>query len=270
MVPKLRMEARRLALGVAIVALAATVAAIGRQDDGRQAAPGKGRKVLVVWGGWEGHEPKRCVDLFVPWLVEQGFDVEVSNSLDAYADPARMKDVALIVQAVTMGTLSGAEEKGLLDAVRSGTGLAGWHGGLADSFRSNPAYELMVGGSFGAHPGGISDFDVRFTKHDDPITDGLTDFRMHSEQYYMLVDPNIEVLAKTTFTGQADPSVEGVVMPVVWKKLYGKGRVFNTTLGHVAADFDVSQAREIVKRGMLWAARIPGAGDDPKPANPYR
>ena len=264
------MEARRLGLGVAIVALAATAVAIGRQDGATQAAPGKGRKVLVVWGGWEGHEPKQCVDLFVPWLVEQGFDVEVSNSLDPYADPARMKDVALIVQAVTMGTLSGAQERGLLDAVRNGAGLAGWHGGLADSFRSNPAYELMVGGSFGAHPGGIIDYDVRFTKRDDPIAEGLTDFRMRSEQYYMLLDPHIEVLATTTFTGQADPSVEGVVMPVVWKKLYGKGRVFNTTLGHVAADFDVPQAREIVKRGMLWAARVPGAGDDPKPANPYR
>jgi len=270
MMTTLRRQARRRALGVALVALAATAVATGRQADERRAAPGKGRKVLVVWGGWEGHQPKQCVDLFVPWLVEQGFDVEISNSLDPYADPARMKDLALIVQAVTMGSLSGEQEKGLLDAVRGGTGLAGWHGGLADSFRSNPAYELMVGGSFGAHPGGIIDFDVRFTRRDDPITEGLSDFRMHSEQYYLLVDPNIEVLATTTFTGQYDPSVEGVVMPVVWKKLYGKGRVFNTTLGHVAADFDVPQAREIVKRGMLWAAGIPGAGDDPKPANPYR
>jgi len=264
------MEVRRRALGLALAALAVAAIALGRPADAGQTAPGKGKKVLVVWGGWEGHQPKQCVDLFVPWLEEQGFDVEVSNSLDPYADPERMKDVALIVQAVTMGTLSGAQEKGLLDAVRNGAGLAGWHGGLADSFRSNPAYELMVGGSFGAHPGGIIDYDVHVTKPDDPIARGLTDFRMRSEQYYLLVDPNIEVLATTTFTGQHDPSVAGVVMPVVWKKLYGKGRVFNTTLGHVAADFDVPQAREIVKRGMLWAARVPGAGDDPKPENPYR
>lgn len=208
MVAGLRTEARRLALGAAIVALGATAVAIGREDDAGQAAPGQGRKVLVVWGGWEGHEPKQCVDLFVPWLVEQGFDVEVSNSLDPYADPARMKDVALIVQAVTMGTISGAQEKGLLDAVRNGAGLAGWHGGLADSFRNNPAYELMVGGSFGAHPGGIIDFDVKLTERNDPIVRGLSDFRMHSEQYYLLVDPNIEVLATTTFTGQHDPSVD--------------------------------------------------------------
>ena len=270
MVPMRRAAARRLTAGITGVMLAATAIAIAHQDSAAQAAPGKGRKVLVVWGGWEGHEPKKCVDLFAPWLAEQGFDVEVSDSLDAYADPARMKGITLIVQAVTMGSLTGPQEKGLLDAVRNGAGLAGWHGGLADSFRSNPAYEFMVGGSWAAHPGGIIDYDVQITRHDDPITRGLTDFRMRSEQYYMLVDPLIEVLATTTFSGQAEPTIKGVVMPVVWKKLYGKGRVFNTTLGHVAADFDVPKAREIVKRGMLWAARIPGAGDDPRPTNPYR
>jgi len=269
MASSLRVRTRRLALGLAVMALAAT--AIAHGDGARQAAtPGTGRKVLVVWGGWEGHEPKKSVELFVPWLTEQGFDVEVSGSLDVYADPARMSGLALIVQSVTMGSLSAAQEKGLLDAVRGGTGLAGWHGGIADSFRSSPAYEFMVGGSFAAHPGGVIDYDVRFTRRDDPITKGLTDFRMRSEQYYMLVDPTIEVLATTTFTGQADPAIEGTVMPVVWRKLYGKGRVFNTTLGHASADFDVPQAREIVKRGMLWAARIPGAGGDPRPANPYR
>lgn len=224
----------------------------------------------MVWGGWEGHQPKQTVDIFAPWLKAQGFEVEISNSLDAYADATRMKGLALIVQAVTMGQLTPAQEKGLLDAVRGGVGLAGWHGGLADSFRSNPEYEFMVGGSWAAHPGGIIDYEVNITGHDDPITKGLADFRMHSEQYYMLVDPAVEVLATTTFSGQALPAIKGVVMPVVWKKVYGKGRVFNTTLGHSAADFDVPQAREIVQRGLLWAARVAGAGDDPKPTNPYR
>jgi hypothetical protein len=149
-------------------------------------------------------------------------------------------------------------------------GLAGWHGGLADSFRNNPEYEFMVGGSWAAHPGGIIDYTVNIAKRDDPVTKGLSDFRMHSEQYYMLVDPSVDVLATTTFSGAAVPSIDGVVMPVVWKKLYGKGRVFNSTLGHVAADFNVPEAKDIMKRGMLWAARVAGAGDDPKPTNPYR
>jgi type 1 glutamine amidotransferase len=128
----------------------------------------------------------------------------------------------------------------------------------------------MVGGSWAAHPGGVIDYEVNIRNHDDPITRGLADFKMRSEQYYLLVDPFVEVLATTTFSGQYAPWIDGAVMPVVWKKMYGKGRVFYTSLGHVAADFDVSQAREIVKRGLLWAARVPGTGDDPKPTNPYK
>jgi len=227
------------------------------------------KKVLIVWGGWEGHQPKQTVDVFAPWLAEQGFEVEISNSLDSYLDADKMKSLSLVVQAVTMGQITGPQERGLLEAVRGGVGLAGWHGGLSDAFRANPEYEFMVGGSWAAHPGGIIDYEVNVTRRDDPVTRGLADFRMRSEQYYMLIDPAVEVLATTTFSGQALPAIKGVVMPVVWKKLYGKGRVFNSTLGHAAADFNVPEAREIVKRGMLWAARVAGSGDDPALTNPY-
>jgi type 1 glutamine amidotransferase len=113
----------------------------------------------------------------------------------------------------------------------------------------------MVGGQWVAHPGGVIDYEVNIIDHDDPITRGLEDFKMHSEQYYMHVDPLNQVLATTTFSAEHAPWIGGVVMPVVWKKMYGKGRVFYTSLGHVAKDFDVPEAREIVQRGMLWAAR---------------
>ena len=263
---------RRIAFPSCVVAAIGLIGALSLSAGPAAQAPAAKKRALVVWGGWEGHQPKQTVDVFVPWLREQGFDVEVSNTLDAYRDAARMNGLSLIVQAWTMGQLTPEQEKGLLGAVRDGTGLAGWHGGLADSFRANPEYEFMVGGSWAAHPGGIVDYQVNITRPDDPIAKGLTDFSMKSEQYYMLIDPNVEVLATTTFRGaaaKAAPWIDGAVMPVVWKKLYGKGRVFNTTLGHVASDFDVPQAREIVKRGLLWAARVEGAGSDPKPTNPY-
>jgi type 1 glutamine amidotransferase len=250
---------------VALTAVAVMLIALGVHAQSAQPK----KKVLIVWGGWAGHEPKQTVDVFAPWLVEQGFDVEISTTLDSYLDGEKMKSLALVVQAFTMAQITPQQEKGLLDAIRSGVGLAGWHGGLSDSFRSNTEYEFMVGGSWAAHPGGVIDYDVTIAKRPDPITKGLATFRMHSEQYYMLVDPNVEVLATTTFSGKVAPWINGVVMPVAWKKLYGQGRVFHSTLGHVAADFNVPEAREIMKRGMLWAARVAGAGDDPKPTNPY-
>lgn len=231
-------------------------------------APAKKKKALFVWGGWEGHEPKQCVDIFAPWLKDQGFDVEISNTLDSYLDAEKMRSLDLIVQVFTMANITPQQEKGLEDAVKSGVGMAGWHGGMADAFRSNVEYEFMVGGQWVAHPGGVIDYEVNVTNHDDPITKGLADFKMHSEQYYMQVDPQNDVLATTTFSGQYAPWIKGSVMPVVWKKLYGSGRVFYTSLGHVAKDFDVPQAREIVKRGLLWAARV--NGDDPPLRAPFK
>jgi type 1 glutamine amidotransferase len=165
-----------------------------------------------------------------------------------------MAAVHLVVQVYTMGSIAPDQEKGLLEAVKEGAGLAGWHGGLADAFRQNTEYQFMVGGQWVAHPGGVIDYAVRVLDHEDPVTRGVSDFRMHSEQYYMHVDPNVKVLAVTEFNGQHAPWIEGSVVPVVWKKRYGKGRVFYSSLGHVASDFDVPEALEIMKRGILWAS----------------
>ncbi len=211
-------------------------------------------KALMVQGGWDGHEPKQCVAVFRPLLEREGFDVTVSDTLDVYCDAPLMRSLGLVVQAWTMGTISQEQERGLLDAVRGGVPIAGWHGGLADSFRQNTDYQYLVGGQWVAHPGGIIPYRVAITNHQDPITRGLADFDMVSEQYYMHVDPSNEVLAVTTFSGNADPWIDGVVMPVVWKRRYGKGRVFYASVGHVAKDFEVPETREIVRRGIMWAA----------------
>jgi type 1 glutamine amidotransferase len=213
------------------------------------------KAALFVWGGWAGHEPRQCVERFVPLLAAAGYDVQVSDRLDAYLDPHWLQRFSLIVPAWTMGSLTPEQERGLLTAVKSGVGLAGWHGGLADAFRNNPAFQWMVGGQFVAHPGNIMDYEVNLINRDDPITAGLSDFKMHSEQYYLHVDPSNEVLATTTFSGAHAPWIAGTVMPVVWKRRFGLGRVFYSSLGHTNRDFDVPEACEIQRRGMLWASR---------------
>jgi len=213
------------------------------------------RSALMVWGGWDGHEPKQCVDIFAPFLEENGFQVRISDSLDVYLDQDYMRALNLIVPVWTMGTITDEQETGLLDAVRGGVGIGGWHGGMGDSFRNNTEYQFLVGGQWVVHPGGVIDYQVNIIDRDDPITAGLSDFKMRSEQYYMHVDPSNEVLATTTFRGDHCPWIDGVVMPVVWKRRYGDARVFYCSLGHVAKDFDVPEARTIVQRGLLWAAR---------------
>ncbi|HET60591.1 MAG TPA: ThuA domain-containing protein [Chloroflexi bacterium] len=213
------------------------------------------KKVLFVWGGWDGHEPKQCVDIFAPVMENEGFDVTISDTVDSYLDKGLLMAQDLIVQSVTMSEITREQLSGLQEAIASGIGFGGWHGGSGDSFRQATDYQFMVGGQWVAHPGGVIDYRVNITNHTDPITAGLNDFAMHSEQYYMHVDPSNEVLATTTFNGDHCHWIDGTVMPVVWKRMWDKGKVFYTSLGHVAADFGVPEARELVRRGLLWAAR---------------
>ena len=216
------------------------------------------KSALMVWGGWDGHEPKQCVDVFAPWLKAKGFKVTISDTMDIYLNKRKMRHFDVIIPVWTMGKITGEQSKALREAVAGGVGLAGWHGGMCDAFREDTMYQFMTGGQWVAHPGGIVAYGVNIsTAKRDPITRGLKDFDMRSEQYYLHTDPGNEVLATTTFSGRHEGMtwIKGTVMPVVWKRAWGKGRVFYSSLGHVAKDFDVPEAREIQKRGILWAAR---------------
>lgn len=213
------------------------------------------KKAIIVWGGWDGHDPKLCAELFYSVLCAEGYQVNIYDNLDVYLNSELMQSLDLIVPIWTMGTITREQEKSLLETVASGIGIAGWHGGMADSFRNNTEYQWMVGGQWVAHPGGVIDYEVNIQKPDDPIMTGINDFNMHSEQYYMHIDPSNEVLATTTFKGDHAYWIEGVVMPVVWKRMYAKGRVFYASFGHVRKDFDVPETVEIVRRGMLWASK---------------
>lgn len=217
------------------------------------------RRALIVWGGWDGHTPRQSADLFGGLLREAGYDVRSENTLDAYLDP-RLSDLNLIVPIWTMGIIREEQEKGLLAAIAEGVGLAGFHGGMIDSFRNNTEYQFMTGGQWVAHPGGcIPAYDVHLVDREHPITRGLNNFTLHdTEQYWMHVDPSNHVLAATTFSGaHGDRSLykAGTIMPYAWTKHWGRGRVFVAAWGHTYRDFDTPEAREIVRRGMLWAAR---------------
>jgi uncharacterized protein len=213
------------------------------------------REALIVWGGWSGHEPEQCAQILAKILEGHDFKVYVENTTEAFADPG-IVDMSLIVPIVTMSKIEKEEVENLTAAVRGGVGLAGYHGGMCDAFRESVDYQFMCGGQWVAHPGNVIDYHVDVTKPDDAIMKGIpARFPYHSEQYYMHVDPSNEVLATTTFSGEHAAWTKGVVMPVVWKRKYGVGRIFYSSLGHLASEFAVPEMRTIVERGMLWAAR---------------
>lgn len=216
----------------------------------------EGKKVLMVHGGWKGHQPKEYTEKVADILRAEGADVTVSPSVVVYEDSTFMASLDLIIQSVTMDKISKEQLDGLLKAVKmGGTGFAGCHGGAGDSFRAATDYQYMVGGQFINHPGGQVDHSVQITDSYDAVTQGINDFPIHSEQYYMHVDPNVKVLATTTFSAEHNDWIAGATMPVIWKKYFGEGRVFYFSVGHNPELFDdIPAAREILIRGFRWAS----------------
>jgi type 1 glutamine amidotransferase len=207
---------------------------------------------LILEGGWDGHQPAAFAGLCAELLRDEGLRVEIATSLDVLT-AERLGGLSLIVPIWTMGSISHERLTDLLEAVCNGVGVAGFHGGMGDAFRESTDYQFMVGGQFVAHPDGIKDYVVNIVE--DPLTEGLSDFRVHSEQYYMHVDPSNNVLATTVFEPSEASWVKGTVMPVAWTRQWGSGRVFYTSLGHAPEELDVPEARELLRRGMAWAAR---------------
>ncbi|AIS02198.1 hypothetical protein SGLAU_31320 [Streptomyces glaucescens] len=217
------------------------------------------RRALVVRGGWEGHDPVTLTDLFVPFLKDSGYTVDTAEDLAVYEDAERLAATDLVVQCWTMGDITAEQSRGLSAAVRAGTGLAGWHGGIVDAFRGDLDYFLLTGGQFLMHPPGFVDHTVNLVpeRSGHPVTRGLADFRVHTEQYWVATDPAVDVLATTTFAAdqyRADREAR-VVMPAVWTRRHGAGRVFVSAIGHKADDFDVPEVRTLTERGLLWASR---------------
>lgn len=216
------------------------------------------KKALIVWGGWDGHEPKQVAEIFAEILRNENFDVEMSNTLESFNDKDKLMVLDLIIPIWTMGEINGEYVKNISEAVENGVGIAGCHGGMCDAFRNNTDWQFITGSQWVAHPGGDGvEYQVNICNHSSDITKGLNDFTVKSEQYYIHVDPAVKVLATTKF-----PVVDGshstngeVNVPVVYTKFWGKGKVFYSSLGHVANVFDIYEVKELMHRGFIWATK---------------
>lgn len=228
------------------------------------------RRALVVRGGWEGHSPTETTDLFLPFLERSGFEVRIEESGEVYADPDLMASTDLILQCVTMSEISRDATDGLRRAVANGMGLAGWHGGIADSYRGSSDYLQLIGGQFATHPSKdpsetVGEASDNFLRHSiemtdlgrtHPITSGIGDITLETEQYWVLSDELNEVLATTTHPAQPyHPWHRAVTTPAIWTRAWGQGRVFVATPGHSADVLQNDQIRTIIERGLLWASR---------------
>jgi len=216
------------------------------------------RRALIVSGGWEGHRPFEVAELFERLLQREGFEVQLSDSLDSFADADLLKSLSLIVPNWTMAKISSEQLNPVLSAVEQGLGVAGAHGGMCDAFRDAPEWQFMTGGQWVAHPGNDRvSYRVQIKEREHPIVAGLDDFSITSEQYYLHLDPAIRILATTRFPTAPGPHVPNgpIEMPVVWTKMYGKGKVFYCSLGHTPQILSADPVATIMRRGFDWSAR---------------
>jgi hypothetical protein len=215
------------------------------------------RKALIIWGGWDGHEPDKVAQRFKRTLENENYEVELSDTLDSLADAEKLKELHLIVPVWTMGKIENDYVNNVSAAVAAGVGLAGCHGGMCDAFRENTNWQFITGGNWVSHPGGDGvEYPVHLRNSSSGLLEGIDDFTVKSEQYYLHVDPAVEVLATTPFpiVNWFHSANGHVDMPVIWTKRWGHGRVFYSSLGHHDDVFDVPGAMETMKRGLLWAA----------------
>ena len=215
------------------------------------------RRALVVYGGWDGHQPRAVGELLARVLREDGFEVETTDTLAALSDERRLRGLDLLVPHWTMGRIGDAELSPCLAQIRAGAlNVAGCHGGMCDAFRDNTEWHFMTGGQWVAHPGDDGTrYRVKVGPAASPITDGVGDFDVVSEQYYMHVDPAVRVLATTRFPVADGPHAGNgpVDMPVLWTKLYGRGRVFYSSIGHSPRAVAAEPHLTLLRRGMRWA-----------------
>lgn len=215
------------------------------------------KRALIFWGGWEGHEPDKVAQLYRTILASHGYEVELQNSLEGLDEP-RLVTFDLILPMWTMGKIAHEAAQAVSAAVAAGVGMAGCHGGMCDAFRESTDWQFLTGGQWVAHPGNDgTTYTVRVLKGSHPIVEGIEDFSVTSEQYYLHVDPANRVLATTEFPVAEGPHAANgrVDMPVVWTRAWGKGRVFYTSLGHHEDVIASGPAKTILERGMLWASR---------------
>jgi type 1 glutamine amidotransferase len=196
------------------------------------------RRALVTWGGWDGHRPEECAAWAAEVLRRNGFGVAVADSLAPLLDPFAADELDLVVPVWSIADAPDEELDAFVALVARGTGVAAFHGATA-TFRRHYGWQRVLGGQFVWHPEPL-DYTVQ-------LRDG-GELALHSEQYYLHVDPANELLATTTFE-------DGTVMPVAWRRQWGDGRVFYSSLGHDPDVLRLPEAEALWEAGARWAAR---------------
>lgn len=153
-----------------------------------------------------------------------------------------------------------------------GKGFIGVHSATI-TFTRWPEYGEMIGGYFDEHPWNVFDAPIVV---EDPSFPGMKQwpatFTFSDEIYQMknFSRENTRVLMRLDASklDLKNPKVhrKDNDFAVAWAKMYGKGRVFYTTLGHMEANWDKPEMQKMFVEATRWAMRLQDADVTPRPA----
>jgi type 1 glutamine amidotransferase len=233
---------RSLVFGWVTVASALALAAVmaaGRGASGEE----KKLKVLVFTGGsiHDGHGIGLSLEATLK--KDDRFEVtRIENDLEALVAP-KLDPFDVVVFEYTVGEITEAQKRGIMSAVASGKGFVGIHS-AADSFRGDPDWEAFVGGHFITHPA-YRQFQVSVTDEKSSVTDGIAEFFITDEQYILDYDSRVKVLGSGLYKGK--------VMPAIWTKSWGKGKVYYMSFGHDPRSCEQEIFKTLLVRAVRWA-----------------
>jgi len=126
----------------------------------------------------------------------------------------------------------------------AGGGLLALHSATA-SFKQQPQYARMLGGSFAGH-GRVGTFECR-PAAEPGVFQGLPAFRICDELYLHEFEPGISV--------QYEADHEGEAVPVVWTHRIGAGRVCVAVPGHTVSAVKNAVYQQVLLRALRWVSQ---------------
>ncbi len=189
------------------------------------------------------HDSEQLADILRQEYTTEGINITYSVDPEDLTREDLQRYDGLIVYA-NHDSITPAQEKGLLNFVKSGKGFIPLHS-ASFCFRNSPEVVALIGGQFKSHGGEA--FSAEIVKPDHPAMKDVVPFETEWDETYVHdhIADDITVLMERVEGSHREP--------YTWVKEYGKGRVFYTAFGHDERTFRNPGFLQLVKSGIRWA-----------------
>jgi type 1 glutamine amidotransferase len=197
------------------------------------------------------------------WDTEMRTDTELLTKKDLGRNAKNLNYFDLLIFASTTGELDmdAAQKQDMLSFIHDdGKGFVGIHAAL-DTNYTWPEYGEMIGGWFDQHP--WMTFQAPII-NEDPDFPAVRHFPKAFVKFDEIYQPKAWSRDKVNVLLSLDPSKLDYSnnprihrmdhdFPVAWSKMYGKGRVFYSTLGHTEESWEDPDIRKMYFEAIRWA-----------------